>query len=277
MTARTIHILVGVGVLTAGLGIRAADPNKIVIDGSTTVGPIAKAFAEYYMGLHPEVNITVSESGSGNGAKSLINAVCDIASMSRPMKPSEKKSAEEAGRLPIEHVIAYDGLSVVVHKSNPVSDLTLDQIRDIYLGKIRNWKELGGPDAKIVAISRETNSGTYETFESIVMRGEKMAPSVQYLGSNGAVRQQVLQTPHAIGYVGMAFTEGLKPLRVNGVAATPETVLDRSYPIARPLYFYTNGRPKKGTHLAAFVELYRTEEGRRIIEDCGFIPVPTGE
>lgn len=274
MARRTIRILVGTGVLATAVAARAGDPNQIVIDGSTTVGPIAKAFAEYYMAQNPEVNITVSESGSGNGARSLINAVCDIATMSRPMKPSEKKSAEDAGRLPIEHVVAYDGLSVVVHRSNPVSDLSLDQIRDIYLGKIRNWKELGGPDTKIVAISRDTNSGTYETFESIVLRGGKMAPSVQYLGSNGAVRQQVLQTPHAIAYVGLAFTEGLKPLRINGVLPSAETVLNRSYPLARPLYFYTNGRPKKGTHLAAFVDLYRAEEGRRMILDTGFIPVP---
>ena len=115
------------GVCVAGASVGAAwagDANKIVVDGSTTVGPIAKAFAEYYMGKHPEVNITVSESGSGNGAKALINAACDVATMSRPMKESEKKSAGESGVLPIEHVVALDGLAVVVHPSNPVGALT---------------------------------------------------------------------------------------------------------------------------------------------------------
>ncbi|MEI6218060.1 MAG: substrate-binding domain-containing protein, partial [bacterium] len=120
--------LVGMG---AGIVV-AADANKIVVDGSTTVGPIAKAFAEYYMGKHPEVNITVSESGSGNGAKSLINAACDVATMSRPMKNSEKKAAQDAGVLAVENVVAMDGLCIVVHPSNPVANLTVEQIRSIY-------------------------------------------------------------------------------------------------------------------------------------------------
>ena len=260
-------------VLVAGAA-RAGDANQIVVDGSTTVGPIAKAFAEYYMEKNPAVNITVSESGSGNGAKSLINAACDVATMSRPMKNSEKKAAQDAGILPIETVVAMDGIVIAVHKSNPVADLTVEQLRDIFTGKIRRWSELGGPDEPIVAISRETNSGTYECFETLVMNKQKMSEKIEYVGSNGAIRQRVMSTAGAIGYVGLAFTAGVKAVTVNGIEATAETVLDKSYPIARPLYMYTNGRPKPGTPLAGFMLLSASEEGKRIIEDTGFIPLP---
>ena len=256
-----------------GMSAAMAGESKIVVDGSTTVGPIAKAFAEYYMGKNSDVNITVSESGSGNGAKSLINAACDVASMSRAMKSSEMKAAKDAGVLPIEHVVAMDGLVVVVHASNPVGELTLAQIRDIYTGKIGNWKELGGPDSAIVVISRDTNSGTYETFETMVMKGAKMAGKTEYLGSNGAIRQKVMGTQAAIGYVGLAFTESVKTLKVNGVSPSAETVLDKTYPIARALYMYTNGRPKEGSHLANFIGMAKTGQGQKIIEDIGFVPL----
>ena len=264
------------GVMVMGLAVGHAaggEGKKIVVDGSTTVGPIAKAFAEHYMGLQADVNITVSESGSGNGAKSLINAACDVATMSRPMKPSEEKAARDAGVLPIEHIVAMDGIAVIVHPSNPVAALTLEQIRAIYTGRIRNWKELGGPDQPIVAISRDTNSGTYESFEALVMNKEKMGPKVEYVGSNGAARQRVMSTPAAIGYVGLAFTEAVKPLAVNGVAATQETVRTRKYPIARPLYMYTNGRPKPGSPLHDFISLCNTQVGKQIVADLGFVPV----
>jgi phosphate transport system substrate-binding protein len=264
------------GVLATGLAVGMAsggEANKIVVDGSTTVGPIAKAFAEYYMGKHPEVNITVSESGSGNGAKSLINGACDVATLSRPMKNSEVKAAQDAGILALERVVAMDGIVLAVHPGNPLANLTVGQIRDIYTGKIKNWKDLGGPDQPIVVISRDTNSGTYESFETLVMNKEKMGEKVEYVGSNGAIRQRVMSTPAAIGYVGLAFTEGVKALTVNGVEATPDTVTSKKYPVARPLYMYTNGRPKDGTALSDYINLGTTPEGKRIIEDTGFVPL----
>ncbi len=263
-------------VVVAGTGVGAAwagDANKIVVDGSTTVGPIAKAFAEYYMSKHPEVSITVGESGSGNGAKALINAACDVATMSRPMKAAEIKSAGESGVLAIENVVAMDGLSIVVHPSNPVQGLTVDQVRQIYIGKIRNWSQLGGPNQEIVVISRDTNSGTYEAFESLVMNKEKMFEKAEYVGSNGAIRQRVMSTPASIGYVGLAFLEGVKSLPVNGVVADEDTVRSGKYTIARPLYMYTNGRPKAGPPLPHYVMLSQTPDGRKIIQDIGFVPV----
>jgi len=160
--------------------VLAEKQTKIIIDGSTTVGPIAKAFAEYYMSMHTDVNVTISESGSGNGAKSLINGVCDIADMSRFMKLNEYKAAIEKGVTPVAHVVAMDGIAIIVHPSNPVGKLTVEQVRDIYMGKITSWKQIGGSDVAIVMISRDTNSGTYESFEKLVMKKEKIAENAEY-------------------------------------------------------------------------------------------------
>jgi phosphate transport system substrate-binding protein len=262
--------MVAAGLVTAAM---AKDANQITIDGSTTVGPIAKAFAEYYMKAHPDVKISVSESGSGNGAKGIVNGTVDIGTMSRPMKDSEKKSAKDAGQVPIQHVVALDGLAIIVNKANPVKGLTVEQLKKIYAGEIVNWKELGGPDKPIVVISRDTNSGTYESFEALVMKGAKIVGSAEYVGSNGAIRQRVMSTETAIGYVGIAFTEEVKVLEVDGVAASADTVQSKKYPIARELYMYTNGRPKAGSHVANFIALSKSADGMKLIEDVGFVPV----
>lgn len=246
---------------------------SIVVDGSTTVGPIAKALREYFREVHPEVNITVSESGSGNGAKALINGTCDVADMSRFMKDSEFKAAVEKSVLPVAHVIAMDGIAVVVHPSNPVERLTLAQVRDIYSGKVKNWREVGGPDLAIVKISRDTNSGTYETFESLVMGGTALATDTEHVGSNGQARTRVTTTPAAVAYVGLGFVEGLKALAIDGVRPTKQTVATGEYPISRPLFMFTNGYPKPGTALHAFVTTYLTHEGQAIVESVGFVPV----
>ncbi|MCA1808404.1 MAG: phosphate ABC transporter substrate-binding protein [Kiritimatiellia bacterium] len=259
---------------TASVGAQ----ENIVIDGSTTVGPIAKAFAEYYMKQNPGVNITVSESGSGNGAKSIMNKTCQIGAMSRFMKEGEFKAAVDNGVMPVAHVPALDGLPILVHPSNPVSDLTVEQVRRIYMGEIKNWKEVGGPDSSIVVISRDTNSGTYETFYGLVMEHkgskEKIAGSAEYVGSNGAVRQRVQSTPAAIGYAGLGFVDAtVKALKINGVAPSERTVGTGEYPIARALYMFTDQYPEMGSHLYRFITLYLTPEGQEIIKTIGFVPV----
>jgi phosphate transport system substrate-binding protein len=251
-----------------------AQANRIIIDGSTTVGPIAKAFAEYYMSRNPGVNITVSESGSGNGAKALINGMCDVADMSRFMKDEEFKAAIAKGVYPVGTVVAVDGLAIVVHPSSPIQGLTVDQIRDIYTGKVTNWKELGGPNVVIVLISRDTNSGTYESFESLVMNKQKISDKAEYVGSSGAIRARVQSTPAAIGYVGLGFADKtVKALKVNNVFPDNATVTSGEYPIARPLFMFTNGYPKMGSRLHSFLNLYLTEKGQQIIEEIGFVPV----
>ncbi|MCD6283601.1 phosphate ABC transporter substrate-binding protein [bacterium] len=256
------------------LGSSAFAATTIVMDGSTTVGPIAKAFAEYYMKTHPSVNITISESGSGNGVKSLLNGKCDIANLSRFMKPNEFSACVAKGIMPVAHTIAMDGVAPIVHPSNGVKALTMKQLKGIYTGKITNWKQLGGPDMKIVVISRDTNSGTYETFEKKVMSKEKMGSGVEYVGSNGAVRQRVQSTQAAIGYVGLGFVDKtVKSLPVNGVSATLKTVAAGTYPIARPLYMFTNGYPELGGHVHALVTMHYSEKGQEIIESLGFVPL----
>ncbi len=253
---------------------KAKDTNKIVIDGSTTVGPIAKAFAEYYMKQNPGVNITVSESGSGNGAKSLVNGTCDIASMSRFMKDEEVRAAIEKGVVPVCHTVAVDGIAVIVHPSNPIKGLSLAQVRDIYTGKVTNWNQVGGPNAKIVVISRDSSSGTYESFETLVMNKEKMAGSVEYVGSSGAIRQRVQSTQGAIGYVGIGFTDRtVKALEIDKVMPTKATVASGRYPIARPLFLFTNGYPAMGSHLYNFTNLYLSRKGQEMIEAIGFVPL----
>ncbi len=251
-----------------------AQANRIIVDGSTTVGPIAKAFAEYFMSKNPGINITVGESGSGNGAKSLINGMCDIATMSRFMKDEEFKAAVAKGVYPVGTVVAIDGLAIVVHPSSPVQGLTIERIRDIYTGKITNWKEVGGPNVAIVVISRDTNSGTYESFESLVMNKQKISDKAEYVGSSGAIRARVQSTPAAIGYVGLGFVDKtLKALKVNGVIPDNATVISGEYPIARPLFMFTNGVPKPGSKLYNFLNLYLTQKGQQIVEEIGFVPV----
>ncbi len=263
-----------IAILTALAIVSLSAKESIKLDGSTTVGPIAKAFAEYFMKMYPEVNVEVSESGSGNGAKSLMNSTCDIANMSRFMKDKEFKACADNGVTPVAHVVALDGIAMIVHPSNPVKNLTTDQIRDIYMGKITNWKDLGGANEKIVVISRDTNSGTYETFEGLVMKKEKIADGAEYVGSNGQARQRVQSTKGAIGYVGLGFVDRtVKALTVNGIEVSAKTIALGDYPIARPLFMFTNGYPKMGSWIYKFINIYLTEEGQKMIESIGYIPV----
>jgi phosphate transport system substrate-binding protein len=142
------------------------------------------------------------------------------------------------------------------------------------MGKITSWKQLGGPDMAIVMISRDTNSGTYESFEKLVMKKKKIAEGAEYVGSNGAIRQRVQSTKAAMGYVGLGFVDRtVKALKMDGVYPDPNTVASGVYPVARPLYMFTNGYPKLGTHLFSFVNLYLTPKGQEIIEGIGFVPV----
>jgi phosphate transport system substrate-binding protein len=274
---RQSHVTAGVAAAVLAAGMLYAQ-ETVTIDGSTTVGPIAKAFAGFYMKANPGVNITVSESGSGNGAKSLINGTCDIAIMSRFLKEGEFKAAVEKGVMPVVHVVALDGLPILVHPSNPVSGLTVAQVRGIYSGAIRNWKEVGGPDRAIVVVSRDTNSGTYETFYGLVMEHEggkeKIGANAEYVGSNGAVRQRIQSTPAAIGYAGLGFVDDtVKALEIDGVAPSELTVISGAYPVARALYMFTNQYPKMGSHLYRFVTIHMSPQGEDMVKSIGFVPV----
>lgn len=274
MNART-RMMMGLAMAAWAVGVAGSQAqDRLVIDGSTTVGPIGKAFAEHFMQANPGVNVVVSESGSGNGARGIVNSTVDIGMLSRFMSAAEFKAAVENEVRPVAHVVALDGLPVLVHPSNPVNNLTLDQVRDIYAGRIRNWSELGGPDLEIVFVSRDTNSGTYETFNTVVMRGETIHAACETVGSNGAIRQRVQTTPAAIGYAGLGFVdETVKALQINGIAPSERTINSGDYPIARGLYMFTNGYPRMGTLLYRFMTLHLTPEGEEIVKSIGFVPV----
>jgi phosphate transport system substrate-binding protein len=247
----------------------ASAADKIVLDGSTTVGPIAKAFAAYFTKKY-HVDVTVSESGSGNGAKSLINKSCDIADMSRPMKENELAAAKANGVKPVQNVVALDGMAVIVHPRNRVQALTREQIRDIYAGKITNWSKVGGPNAPIVMIQRESNSGTQDTFKELVMKEEPIAASTETQASNGAVKSRVATTPTALGFVGLGYVDrSVKSIAVDGVRANVQTVKSGKYPISRALYMYTNGAP--AGNAKKFIDLPKTPEGKKIVTETGFV------
>jgi phosphate transport system substrate-binding protein len=190
------------------------------------------------------------------------------------MKATEFKAAVDNGVLPVAHVVAMDGIAVVVHPSNPIGELTVAQVREIYEGKITNWRDLGGPNVNIVKLSRDSSSGTYETFEGLVMAGARIASDTEYVGSNSQAKQRVQNTKGAIAYVGLGFVDdSVKALKINGVHPDHSTVASGRYPIARPLFMFTNGYPELGSHLHAFVTLHLSRKGQDIIEEIGFVPV----
>ncbi len=249
----------------------------LTLTGSTTVLPIAQLCAEKFMEQHPDVDISVRGGGSGVGIAALIDGTCDIAMASRPMKTKELKSARSKGINPVATVIARDGIAIIVHPSNPLSEITMAQLRDIYTGKISNWKDVGGKSGRIVVISRDVASGTFEVFKKLVLKGAKTRADALMLASNKAVATTVEKTPGAIGYVGLGYVSSkVKALTVDGVKPTKKTVASGEYKLSRPLYFYTDGKPKG---LAKeFIDFVLNPEGQKIVEEAGFVPVkPTDE
>jgi phosphate transport system substrate-binding protein len=268
--------VVGAALLVGGTvsPVRAEEARTLQIEGSTTVGPIAEAFAEAIMKADRSAKITVKKTGSGNGAAALVDGRCDIATMSRFMKLKEFKSAVNQGRMPVATAVAMDGVCVIVHPSNPVKELSIEQVRKIYKGEIRNWKDLGGTNTPIVVISRDTSSGTYETFENLVMKKEKMSGGVEYVNSNPQAYNRVKETAGAVGYVGLGFVDSkVSALKIDGVEPSRKTIASGVYPVSRPLFLFTNGFPKLGSLLHTFVTFYLTEKGQEIVESKGFVPV----
>ncbi|AQT69523.1 Phosphate-binding protein PstS 1 precursor [Anaerohalosphaera lusitana] len=271
-TLRNSWLVLVAAIMISCPAMAAEEP--IDIDGSTTVGPIADAFKEAFEDIHPDASLTIKKTGSGDGAAALVADRTDIAMMSRFMKPKEFKTAVDKGIYPVAHVVAMDGVCVVVHPSNTIDELTSDQVKAIYKGEITNWKELGGPDMKIVPVSRDTASGTYETFHKLVMKKEKMDSGVEYVNSNPQAHARVSKTQGAIAYVGLGFLDRkVKALEIDGVTPTRRTIAKGLYPVSRPLYLFTNGYPKLGSLVHAFCTFHLSEEGQEIIESKGFVPL----
>jgi len=254
--------------------------------GSDTLVNLALAWAETYMGRHPEVRISVTGGGSGTGIAAMINGTVDIANASRAMKPEEIAAAQANGITPVEFVVARDAIAVVVHPSNPVDGLTLQQISDIYTGKITNWSQVGGEDRPIVLLSRESNSGTYVYFlENVVRLGEKesdllFSPDTLLMPSSEGISAEVRQNPNSIGYDGLGYvTSDQKVLAVASIETAAgalyvlpsvETVNDGSYPVSRPLYMYTAGEP---TGRIKDYLGWILSDGQVLVSELGFVPL----
>lgn len=266
-------VFIGAVLLTMTLSLQAQR-----VKGSDTVLPLSQKESESYMQKHPSARLMITGGGSGVGLAALMSETTDIAQASRRIKFSEKQKIKKSGRSIKEVVIAYDALAVVVHPSNKVKKLTREQMEGIFTGKIKNWKEVGGADLKIVPYSRETSSGTYEFFKSVVLKKKNYMNGIMGMPATGAIIQSVSQTPGAIGYVGLAYlNNSVRALSVsfdNGKSfATPsiENAKNKTYPIVRPLYYYYDVRSE--AKVKPYIDYVLSPEGQRIVTEVGFIRV----
>jgi phosphate transport system substrate-binding protein len=283
-----LYLLALVGCQRGDANTAAAEPASRAIQnkGSDTLVNIALAWAETYRDVDPTVSIAVTGGGSGTGIAALINGTVDIANASRPMKDSEIEEAQANGIDPIEHTVAIDALAVILHPDNPVNALTIDQLADIYTGRITNWQDVGGNDAPIVLLSRETNSGTHVYFlEEVVRKGEKenediFAPQTLLMPSSVGITSELRRNPNAIGYDGLGYVDPAheKVLSIAPNAESPyvpptaETASAGEYPLARPLFMYTAGEPE-GV-VAEYLDWIFSADGQDIVAQLGFVPLP---
>ncbi len=252
--------------------------------GSDTIVNLALAWAETYQGEHADVSVSVTGGGSGTGIAALINKTVDIANASRRIKQEEIDQAKANGVDPVEFVVAKDAIAVIVNPENPITHLTLQQISDIYSGKINNWKEVGGEDRPIVRLSRETNSGTHVYFlETVIRLGDKnnktmFSTDTLLLPSSEGIINETRQNPNAIGYDGLGYVpEDLKIIAVAEEEGSPyvlpmiSTVNDKSYPVARDLYMYTAGQPTGA--VKDYLDWILSAEAQEIVAELGFVPI----
>lgn len=275
--SRLAMIMVGLAMLfftISGSGCSKDNTRKksLTVSGSTTVLPVIQTAAESYTALHKDVNISVMGGGSGVGIAALIDGRVDIANASRPIKDREVELAREKGVNPVEFTIANDGIGVVVHKDNPVNELDIATVKQLYTGEIANWKQLNGPDLEVVVVSRDVSSGTYEVFNHLVLAEAKVKDGALMAASNKAAATIVIQTPGAIGYIGFGYlSKDLKTLKIEGALPTVETVQQGTYKLSRKLYLYTNGHPQGLTK--NLIDFIRSPEGQEIVQATGYIPV----
>ena len=248
------------------------------VKGSDTCLPLSQKIAENYSKKFPGSGISVVGGGSGVGIAALISGTTDIAQSSRKMKIDEKLKIQENGKAVKETVIAFDALTVVVNPSNPVSQLTREQLEGIFTGKISNWKQVGGPDLKIIVYSRETSSGTYEFFKEHVLNKKNFAQSALLMAATGAVVQSVSQTKGAIGYIGLAYLEkGVKAIKVSYdkgktfITPSVQTAMNKTYPITRPLYYYYLSTVQ--ARINPLIQYILSPEGQKIVLNEGYIPL----
>lgn len=276
---RTLRIaaVLGIGVVLAStLGFAA---NAITIKGSDTMVILGQRWAEEYMASHKGSVLQVTGGGSGTGIAALINGSADIAECSRPMKDKEKQEVEtKRGKKPFEIATALDGLAVYVNDASPITKLSETQLKAIFQGDIKNWKDVGGPDADIIMYSRENNSGTYAYFKEHVLENEDFAPECQTLPGTASVINAVSKDPKSIGYGGIGYASGVKALPISAtdsteaIQPTEANVDSGKYPLARYLYWYTLGEPTGD--IKALVDWVLGPEGQKIVSAVGYYPLP---
>jgi len=261
-----------------------AEQSYIENKGSDTIVNLALAWAEAYQSVEPDLRISVTGGGSGTGIASMINGTVNIANASRPIKQDEIDQAKANGFDPVEHVIAKDAIAVIVNPNNPVDQLTLRQISDIYSGLITNWSEVGGEDRPIVRLSRETNSGTHVYFlETVLRMGLKddktlFSRDTLLLPSSEGIINEIRSNPNAIGYDGLGYVpDDLKMIAISVDGVSPyvlpsiDTVNDTSYAISRDLYMYTLTEPEG--EIKKYLDWILTDEAQQIVADLGFVPI----
>jgi phosphate transport system substrate-binding protein len=268
-------MLVVIAAVMLAMGLIACTKNKgnrVVVKGSTTVLPITQKAAEFFK-KSEGISVFVEGSGSGNGIKALLDDGCDIANSSREMKSEEKDSAAKKGIKVKEILLAYDMIVPIVHPSNPVKNMTMDQLKAVYDGSIKNWKQLGGKDETIVVISRDTSSGTYEIWHEKAMKKTDVRGDALLQASNGAIVTTVSGNPKAIGYVGFGYlNDTVKGITVNGVALTIENGKSGKFPISRKLYMYVNTNKISGES-QKFIDYLLSKEGQEQVKAAGYIPL----
>ncbi len=242
---------------------------------------LVTAWSDAYMKAHPDAKISVTGGGSGTGVAALINGTTDICASSRDLNEEEKKSAEGKSLNLTDLAVARDALSIVVHPSNPINELTTEQIASIYTGAVTNWKDVGGPDESIVVASRESSSGTFMFFQEHVLQKKDYAASALLLPATSAIVQTVADSSGAIGYVGLGYvqeaTGKVKVIAVKSAADAPavtptvETVLNGQYSIARPLFLIVSKEPAGA--VKGFLDFCLSEEGQKIVVDTGYVKV----
>ena len=253
----------------------AGAKQNLTVKGSDTMVQLAQGWAQEFMKAHPEISVTVTGGGSGTGISALKNKSTDIANSSRPMKDDEKADVGDVK----EFIVAQDALAVIVNPQNPISELTLEQIKDIYTGKVTNWNQVGGPDRRIVLNARETSSGTYVFFQEHVLGKDTPYASTALLQpSTSQIVDNVGEDAGGIGYVGLGYlNDKVKAIKVKkdaaspGVDATPENVLNNTYPLARPLYNYTAGEPSPTAK--TYLDWVMGAGGQEVVSKLDFVPI----
>ena len=262
------------GALFTGCG-GAKESKVIQAKGSDTILNVTQGIAEEFMQKNPKAKVAVTGGGSGVGISALLNKTTDIAMASRSMKQSEIDKAKELGIGVEEVVLGFDGITLIVNQNNQVKGLDSVTLGKIFRGEITNWKEVGGDDAKIVALSRDSSSGTHEFFKEHVIRGGEKnnleyGPETLYMPSNEAIKQEVKSNKYAIGYIGMGYMDdSVHSLAIDGIAPSKENVSNKTYPIAREVYWYVPSE-RTGT-MKELVDFAISADGQSVVESEGFI------